>query len=76
MKNAALFMVWFTTFFLVVLTVLAHMAIGFNLLFYLTFIGHIAVVVMVYKVLKDNYSTDKTFDKFFYQDSDIQRINS
>ena len=76
MKNAALFMVWFTTFFLVVLTVLAHMAIGFNLLFYLTFIGQIAVVVMVYKVLKDKYTTDKTFDKFFYQDSNIQRNNS
>ncbi|MDJ0644789.1 MAG: hypothetical protein QNJ57_02295 [Flavobacteriaceae bacterium] len=73
MKNTAMFLVWFTTIFLVVLTVLASTAIGFQWYFLLVILGHILVVVVVYKVLTDNYTTDKTFDKFFYQDHSIQR---
>lgn len=75
MKNAAMFMVWFTTFFLVFLTILATTAIEFKWYFLLLIIGHFLVVVMVYKVLTDNYTTEKTFDKFFYQDRSIQRTN-
>ena len=73
MKISAMVMVWITTALLVVLTVLAHTAIGFNWLFYLTMIGHIFIVIMVYKVLRDNFVTDKTFDNYFYQDHHIQR---
>ena len=75
MKNLAMFLVWGTTFFLVLLTVMAHIAIGFNWLFYLTLIGHVLVIIMVYKVLKDNYTTEKTFDEYFYQDHHIKRTD-
>ena len=42
----------------------------FNWIFYLTCIGQVIVGVMVYKVLTDNYTTDKTF-KHFYEDRPI-----
>jgi hypothetical protein len=36
-----------------------------NWLFYLTCIGQLFVLIMVYKVLKDKYKADKTFDDFY-----------
>jgi hypothetical protein len=45
----------------------------FNWVFYLTVIGQVLVVVMVYKVLTDTYTTDKTFEHF-YEDRPIQPI--
>lgn len=59
-----------TTLLLVVLTIMVAMEMPFNWVFYLTCIGQIFVVMMVYKVLKDNYTTDKTFDDF-YEDHPI-----
>jgi hypothetical protein len=38
----------------------------------LTFVAH---VWMVIRILKDPYSTDKTFDEFFYQDREDLRRN-
>ncbi len=35
----------------------------------------IALVWMVIKILKDAYSTDKTFDEYFYQDRAALRRN-
>jgi hypothetical protein len=34
-----------------------------------------AMLYMVFRILKDPYSTDKTFDDYFYQDrDDIRRV--
>lgn len=71
MKISVLFYVVLTTFWLVVLTVMAAMGLPFNWAFYLTCLGQVLVVVMVYKVLKDKYTTDKTFDDF-YEDRPIK----
>lgn len=70
MKNTAMFMVSFTTAFLMVLTALAFTKIGFSWMFFLTVIGQVMVVIMVYKVLRDIYTTDKTFEDF-YEDNPI-----
>jgi len=62
-----------TTILLFTLTIMGVMNFPFNWVFYLTVIGQILVVVMVYKVLTDNYTTDKTFDHF-YEDKPIEPI--
>ncbi|WP_262510974.1 hypothetical protein [Tenacibaculum gallaicum] len=41
-------------------------------MFILTVIGQLLVVLMVYKVLRENYTTDKTFEDF-YEDYPIGR---
>ena len=72
MKNSAMFLVLFTTVFLVVLTGLVFAKIGFSWVFILTVIGQLLVVLMVYKVLRDHYTTSKTFEDF-YEDFPIGR---
>jgi uncharacterized membrane protein len=74
MKIHVMFYVGLTTFLLVTLTIMVAMDLPFNWVFYLTCLGQILVVVMVYKVLKDDYTTDKTFDDF-YEDHPIGRRN-
>jgi hypothetical protein len=72
MRNSAMFLVLFVTVFLLVLTALVYTNIGFSWVFILTVIGQLLVVLMVYKVLKDHYTTDKTFEDF-YEDYPIGR---
>ena len=59
-----------TTFLLFVITILAALNYPFGIIFLLTVIGQVFLILMVYKVLTDNYKTDKTF-KHFYQDKPI-----
>lgn len=70
MKIPAMAYVVFTTLLLLTLTIAVAMDMPFNWVFYLTCIGQVFVGIMVYKVLKDNYSTTKTFDDF-YEDAPI-----
>jgi membrane protein implicated in regulation of membrane protease activity len=72
MRCTVMFLVLFVTIFLLVLTVLAFTNISFSWMFGLTVIGQLLVVVMVYKVLRDHYTTDKTFEDF-YEDYPIGR---
>jgi hypothetical protein len=52
---------------------MSAMNLPFNWVFYLTVIGQASVVLMVYKVLRDNYTTDKTFEHF-YEDRPIKIV--
>ncbi len=70
-KNSPYLYVTVTTLLLVTITIMSAMNMPFNWVFYLTVIGQIMVVVMVYKVLVDDYSTDKTFEDF-YEDNPIE----
>lgn len=75
MKSHAMFWVAMTTMVLIIATIMASMNFQFNWVFYITVIGQAMVVYMVYKVLTDNYKTDKTFEDF-YEDYPIgNRIN-
>jgi hypothetical protein len=67
MKITAMHWVAITTLLLITVTIFATMNLAFNWIFYITMLGQASVVVMVYKVLKDNYVTDKTF-KDRYED--------
>lgn len=77
MKIPVMFYVAITTLLLVTLTIMVSMGMPFNWVFYVTCLGEVLVVVMVYKVLRDTYTTDKTFEDF-YEDHPIgkQKITS
>ena len=72
MKDSVLLWVVATTLVLVTVTIMAAMNFPFNWVFYLTVIGQVMIVFMVYRVLKDNYQTEKTFADF-YEDHPIGR---
>jgi uncharacterized membrane protein YqjE len=67
MNSFAMRLVALTTLVLITVTLFASMNMPFSWVFYLTVIGQILLVYTVYKVLTDNYTTDKTF-KDFYED--------
>lgn len=72
MRISAIHWVLLTTIFLLLLTVGAVMGLAFNWVFYATVLGQALVVYMVYRVLTDNYRTDKTFEDF-YEDWPVPR---
>ena len=67
-----MFYVWVTTLLLITISILTSMNMPFKWVFYLVVIGQILVVLMVYRVLIDNYSTTKTFQDF-YEDHPLGR---
>ena len=73
MRSSAMFWVGITTIVLITLTIMASMGFPFNWVFYVTVIGQFMVVYMVYRVLTDNYQTDKTFEDF-YEDKPISEF--
>ena len=72
MKLSAMFLVVFTTFVLIAVTIMAAMNFPFNWVFYLTVFGQGLVLLMVYRVLTDDYQTNKTFDDW-YEDVPVQQ---
>lgn len=70
MNSSAMFWVGSTTVVLIMVTIMVSMDFPFNWVFYITVVGQIMLVFMVYKVLTDNYTTDKTF-KDFYEDHPV-----
>ncbi|WP_421805641.1 hypothetical protein [Flagellimonas sp.] len=71
MKISAMDWLGLTTLILVTVTLFAAMDFPFNWVFYLTVTGQIVLVIAVYKILTDDYTTDKTFDDF-YEDQPIR----
>ena len=71
MKTSAMFWVGATTIVLITVTVMAAMNFPFNWVFYITVLGQVMIVYMVYRVLTDTYITNKTF-KDFYEDFPIK----
>ncbi len=66
-----MFWVGSTTLVLITVTIMASMGFPFNWVFYITVLGQIMVVYMVYNVLTEPYHTDKTFEDF-YEDHPIR----
>jgi TRAP-type C4-dicarboxylate transport system permease small subunit len=60
-----MFWVASTTIALIMVTIMATMNFPFNWVFYVTVIGQAMIVYMVYRVLTENYTTDKTFEDFY-----------
>lgn len=72
MKIPVIFYIVLATLLLVTLAIMVSMGMPLNWVFYITCVGEVLVLVMVYKVLRDKYTTNKTF-KDFYQDHSIQK---
>lgn len=71
MKISAMQWIACTTLLLITVTIFSAMNLSFNWIFYLTVLGQIMLVVTVYKVLKDDYTTDKTFRDFYEDRPDL-----
>ena len=67
MKLHGLHWIALTTVLLITVTIFVTMDLNFGWVFYTTIGGQLLLILAVYKVLTDNYTTDKTF-KDFYQD--------
>ncbi|MEM8520165.1 hypothetical protein [Flavobacterium sp. PL12] len=74
MKNLAIKLVWFTTLFVLVFAGLSQTNIAISTAIVLFIVGQLLVIYMVYTVLKDDYSTTKTF-KNWYEDHPRDIIN-
>lgn len=70
MRLSAMAFLAITTLILFTLVLFSSLNFPFSWVFLLTTIGQILLVVTVYKVLRDNYTTDKTFEDF-YEDHPI-----
>lgn len=70
MKLSAITYLVLTTFVLVTVAIFAAMNFPFGWVFYLTVLGQALLIFSVFKVLRDSYTTDKTF-KDFYEDHPI-----
>ncbi len=75
MKIPAMFYVAITTLVLIMLIIMVTMNLPFNWIFYIMLIGQILVPIMVYKVLRDHYTTGKTFEDW-YEDVPSERTSA
>lgn len=73
MKITPITYVVITTIILFDVTIMAALGAFFGWVFFLTVIGQILLVHTVLKVLKDNHTTDKTFEHF-YEDFPIKPV--
>ncbi len=65
MKVTGLHYLGLTTLVLVTLAIMVFYNIPFSIVFFTTIAGQILLVFTVYKVLTDDYTTDKTFDDWY-----------
>ncbi|SLK03397.1 hypothetical protein SAMN05660445_02723 [Salegentibacter salarius] len=60
MKNNGITYLILTSILLVIITILVYFNTNFPLVFYLTFFGQCLLVYSVYRILTDNYKTERT----------------
>lgn len=70
MRLNGIFYILVTTLVLLALAVLAYYNFPFELIMYITLGGQVLLFFTVYKVLTDDYTTNKTFDDW-YEDHPI-----
>lgn len=70
MRLPVMFYVTITTLLLITVSIMVSMNFPINWIFWVTCLGQILIVIMVYRTLTDSYTTGKTF-KDFYEDNPI-----
>ncbi len=65
MKNSGIPFLILTTLILLLVTIFASLDLPFSWVFYLTVVGQATLVFAVYKVLTDDYQTEKTFQNWY-----------
>lgn len=71
MKINAMYLLGFTTLLLITVTIFATMNMSFGLVFFATVLGQGLLVYTVYRILKDDYTTNKTFEDFYKDRPDL-----
>lgn len=65
MKLSLTFYILLSTSLLILVAVLAFYQLPFSWVFFATIVGQASLLLMVYKILTDDYSTEKTFDDWY-----------
>jgi uncharacterized membrane protein HdeD (DUF308 family) len=65
MRNNGITYLILTSILLVIITILIYFNTNFPLIFYLTFFGQCLLIYSVYRILTDNYKTERTFDDWY-----------
>lgn len=65
MKFNGIFYLIVSTIVLVALAIMVFFNLSFSLIFYTTVGGQLLLIFTVYKVLTDDYKTDKSFDDWY-----------
>lgn len=65
MKLSPVILLLITTFVLITVAVFAALDLPFRWVFFLTVLGQTLLIISVFRVLKDDYSTEKTFEDFY-----------
>ncbi|WP_245535938.1 hypothetical protein [Psychroflexus torquis] len=60
-----------STFLLLTVVIFAMMNLSFGWIFYATCLGQIALIYSVYRVLKDDYTSEKTFSDLYEGSPDL-----
>lgn len=72
MKLNMSFYIVLTTMVLVTVAIMSSLELPFNWVFFTTLGGQVLLLVMVYKILADDYQTEKTFDDW-YEDNPLDQ---
>lgn len=72
MRLSAHFYVAITTLLLITVAVMVFYNLSYEIIFFTVLAGQAWWLLTVYKVLTDDYSTDKTFDDW-YEDKPVER---
>lgn len=65
MKSTGIILLSIATLILISLVVLSAYNFPFPIVFYLTVAGQLIFMLSVYKILTENYHTDKTFEDWY-----------
>ncbi|MGV6831237.1 MAG: hypothetical protein ACWA5P_06710 [bacterium] len=71
MKFTGLHWLGLTTLILITLVILVTLDATVAIVFSLTFIGQVLLIVSVIRILKDDYTSDKTFNDFYEDRPDL-----
>ena len=75
MKLSAIFYITITTLLLVGIVTMVFVNVSYPIVFYTVVVGQAWWIFTVYKVITDDYTTDKTFDDW-YEDHPISKEES
>ena len=71
MKISPMAYLGLTTMILLTVVIFATMDLSFGWVFYTMCLGQVLLVISVYKILRDDYSTEKTFSDFYEDRPDL-----
>ena len=71
MKPRLTFYILLSTSLLILVAVMAFYQLPFSWVFFATIAGQASLLLMVYKILKDDYTTEKTFEDW-YEDRSLK----